>query len=394
MDTIYQGVLTLIRSALNNEKLPLPAGFTLEAAEKLIRSQSLVPLIYRGAFNCGLDLNAPLMQKYQLQYFRHLVSSDKQVRAVEQICAAFEENSIDYMPLKGCNLKKIYPTQEMRAMGDADILIRLEQYEKIKPIMQGLGYEDVKESSYDFCWKNKDLYLELHKRLFGPNEVDLCGYFGTGWEKAHQGEGFRYDMSREDEYVYIFTHMAKHFRFCGIGVRHFVDLYVYSRAYPDLDVAKIEKTMKQLRLLEFYRNVCRAFKVWFEDAPTDPVTELITQYVFTSGSFGTMENKLYSTEVIKAGQKKEEVKNSRAKSLFSALFPSLDLMQLSYNVLYKYPILYPFFWPIRWVDILIHRRKNIGKRLNIIQSMTDEKIENHQQIMNRMGLSLDFAQPD
>jgi hypothetical protein len=88
------------------------------------------------------------------------------------------------------------------------------------------------------------------------------------------------------------------------------------------------------------------------------------------------------------------VKNSRAKSLFSALFPSLDLMQLSYNVLYKYPILYPFFWPIRWVDILIHRRKNIGKRLNIIQSMTDEKIENHQQIMNRMGLSLDFAQPD
>jgi hypothetical protein len=152
--------------------------------------------------------------------------------------------------------------------------------------------------------------------------------------------------------------------------------------------------MKQLRLLEFYRNVCRAFKVWFEDAPTDPVTELITQYVFTSGSFGTMENKLYSTEVIKAGQKKEEVKNSRAKSLFSALFPSLDLMQLSYNVLYKYPILYPFFWPIRWVDILIHRRKNIGKRLNIIQSMTDEKIENHQQIMNRMGLSLDFAQPD
>jgi hypothetical protein len=224
--------------------------------------------------------------------------------------------------------------------------------------------------------------------------VDLYRYFGDGWPLAVKGDGYRYDMAPEDEYGYIFCHMMKHFRFCGIGARQIVDLYVYRKARPDMDEAKVERMMKKLQLSDFYHNIQQLLKVWFEGAPTDPVTELITQYVFTSGSFGTMENKLYSTEVIKAGQKKEEVKNSRAKSLFSALFPSLDLMQLSYNVLYKYPILYPFFCPIRWVDILIHRRKNIGKRLNIIQSMTDEKIENHQQIMNRMGLSLDFAQPD
>lgn len=394
MDTIYQGVLTLIRSAINTESLPLPEGFSLEAAAPLIRSQSLVPLLCRGAYQCGIDTTNPVLEKFQVQYFQHLVSSEKQMAAVRQIYAAFEENGIDYMPLKGCNLKQLYPRPEMRAMGDADILIRLEQYEKIKPIMQRLGYEPVKESSYDFCWSNQDLYVELHKRLFGPNETDLCTYFGTGWERARKGPSFRFDMSREDEYVYIFTHMAKHFRLCGIGVRHLVDLYMYSRAYSDLDEAQIRRTMKRLGLLEFYNNVCRAFQVWFEDRPCDPVTELITDYVFTSGSFGTVENKLYSQELIKAGKKKERANHARWKSLLGAIFPSLELMQLSYNILYKYPILYPFFWPVRWVDALLRRRGNVGRKLSIIRNMTDEKVESHQQALNRMGLSLDFSQMD
>ena len=69
-------------------------------------------------------------------------------------------------------------------------------------------------------------------------------------------------------------------------------------------------------------------------------------------------------------------------------------MQLSYNILYKYPILYPFFWPVRWVDILLHRRKNINMKLQIIRDMTDERMEDHQQAMNLMGLSLNYMDSD
>ncbi len=391
MNIIYQGVLVLIKSALTGQPLPLPEGFSLEAADTLIRSQSLVPLIYRGAFNCGITPQSEIMQKYQVQYFQHLVSSEKQMRSVDKLCAVFEENGIDYLTLKGCNMKKLYPKPEMRSMGDADILIRQEQYGRIRQLMDVAGYSYVKESPYDFCWENEDLYVELHKRLFSPNQIDLCGYFGTGWEKALKGAGFRYDMSREDEYVYIFTHMAKHFRFCGIGIRHLVDLYVYRQAYPDMDETRIEKTMERLRLLEFYRNIRRALDVWFEGAPVDSVTELITGHVFTSGSFGTEENKMYSEELIKAGKKPKGVKNSRLRSLFSAVFPSLALMQRSYNILYKYPVLYPLFFPVRWVDALLHRRGKISRKIGIIRDMSDEKVTEHERLMNRMGLSFDYG---
>jgi Zn-dependent protease with chaperone function len=160
MNIIYKGLLMLIKSALTGKKLMLPEGFTLEKAERLIGSQSLVPLIYPGAINCEISTKTELMQKYQVQYFRHLVIGDRQVKAVERLCAAFEEHGIDYMLLKGCNLKAMYPKPEMRAMGDADVLIRLDQYDRIRPVMQSLGYKEVKESSYDFVWQIPELYLE------------------------------------------------------------------------------------------------------------------------------------------------------------------------------------------------------------------------------------------
>lgn len=394
MNMIYQGLFVLIKSALTEQKLALPEGFTLEKAEPLIRSQSLVPLIYPGAINCGVSTKTELMQKYQVQYFRHLVVGTRQVQAVEHLCAAFEENGIDYMLLKGCNLKRLYPKPEMRAMGDADVLIRLDQYDQIRPLMQSLRYKEVKESSYDFVWQTPDLYLELHKRVYAPAQTLLCDYFGTGWERAVRQDGHRFGMTCEDEYAYVFSHMAKHFRISGIGVRHLVDLYVFRQAYPDVDEKRVERIMRQLHMLDFYRNIRRTLEVWFEDRPADSVTDMITEYVLTSGSFGTMQNKVYFEELRKYSEKKSETKHSKFWSLMDVIFPPLSLMQASYHVLFKYPVLYPLFWPVRWVDVLIHRRKNISKKLKIVREMSDEKVMERVRVMNMMGVNFDCGDDD
>lgn len=393
MNVIYQGLFTLVKSALTGQKLALPEGFALEKAEGLIRSQSLVPLIYPGAINCGISPKTELMQKYQVHYFRHLVTSDRQMKAVKQLCDAFEENGIDYMLLKGCNMKKLYPKPEMRSMGDADVLIRLEQYDKIRPIMLSLQYKNTKESVYDYVWQTPELYLELHKRLYAPSQTLLCDYFGVGWEKAEPAQGHQFCMPREVEFAYIFSHMAKHFRICGIGVRHFIDLYVFRQAYPDMDEKRIERIMKKLHMQDFYRNVTRTLEVWFEGRQPDEVTEMITDYTFASGSFGTMENKLYYQELTKAEQKKK-VRNTRFRSLVDALFPPLRLMQASYYILFKFPILLPIFWPVRWVDVLIHRRQNISRKLHLVGQMSDEKLMRRERAMNMMGMNFDCGHDD
>ena len=392
MRTIHRGLLQLIKSSLTGQAQPLPEGFTLEAAQNIIHSQSLAPLIYPGAINCGIPNKTELMQKYQVHYFRHLVTSDRQIRAVQQICSAFEENGIEYMLLKGYNLKKLYPKPEMRSMGDADILIRLEQYEQIHPIMRSLSFRIVFESLHDYAWENDALYVELHKRLFSKNEGSFYTFFGEGWDKAVKQEDGQYAMSPEDEFGYLFTHMAKHFRYSGIGIKHFVDLYVYRYAHPEMDEEKIEQAMKQMDLLDFYHKVDHSLQVWFEDAPDSAVSDMMLDYVFSGGVFGTTENELYYGELVKNNKRGRGIRNSKIKTLFTALFPPLDAMQQAYNILFKWPILFPLFWPVRWVDRLLHKRGQIGKKLNAFRNMTDDKVAERQRFMDQMGVKFECAE--
>lgn len=392
MNTIYRGLLQLIKSTLTGKAMPLPERFILEEAQNVISSQSLVPLIYPGAINCGIFAKSELMQKYQVDYFRHLVTSDRQVRTVDQICKAFEENGIEYMPLKGYILKKLYPKPEMRAMCDADILIRLEQYEKIQSVMQSLRFHYKGESFHDYVWENDALYLELHKRLFAKNEGELYQFFGDGWDVAVRDGGYRHRLNAEEEYIYLFSHIVKHFRFSGIGVKHFVDLYLYRIAHPDMDEEKIERGMVTLRLLDFYRNAEQMIKVWFEGQESDPTSEMMSDYVFSGGSFGTLKNRMYYEGLVHASKKKKGAKNAKTKSLFQEIFPSLHAMQLAYNILLKWPILLPIYWPIRWVDVLLHRRKRIGDKFGVIRGMTDEKMLHWESFMNQMGIYIEYAE--
>ena len=134
-------------------------------------------------------------------YCRSLQHSEGQMKAVEQLCEAFDAEGIAYMPLKGCLMKRLYPSPELRPMGDADILIRPEQYERIRLVVEKLGYDEQVESDHELIWHRKDLNLELHKRLIPSYNRDYYRYFGDGWNLAKVERGTRYMMTCEDEYI-------------------------------------------------------------------------------------------------------------------------------------------------------------------------------------------------
>ena len=140
MDATQKGVLTLVRSAITGEKYSLPEDFDLEQAYPMFRKHGILALAYDGAVRCGVDKGHPVMQKLFQDYLQCLVRSERQMQAIEKLCAAFEEHGVDYMPLKGCNLKKLYPKPELRQMGDADILIRMEQYDDVRRIASEQGF--------------------------------------------------------------------------------------------------------------------------------------------------------------------------------------------------------------------------------------------------------------
>lgn len=386
MNATQKGIITLLKSAITQEKLELPEGFDLSEAYALVQKHHMATLIYDGAARCGIERKSEVMGKLFQDYFRALRTSEKQMAQVNKIFAAFNENGIDYMPLKGCKMKALYPKPELRIMGDADILIRMEQYDRIKPIMESLGMKADHESDHELVWKNDSLYLELHKRVIPSYNKDFYEQLGDGWHLGKLREGTRYSMTQEDEFFYLFTHFAKHYRDGGIGCRYVVDLWAYLRSHPELDEEKVKRDLEKLQLLEFYENIRRLIDVWFGDAQADEKSDFITDFIFASGSWGTLRARTISVRV----RDTKHTSKGKLPYIWRRFFPSMEDMEFLYPVLKKHPVLLPVFYVWRVIDKIFIQRGVVKRQMQMVAAINPENIESRQQALNYVGLDYHF----
>lgn len=393
MNVQQKGLIALIKSALDKCAYTLPEDFSVGLAAKEALRHKIVGLAYYGAVYCGVDKKLEPMQGL----FRYLIptmnATEKQYFTVTKVCEAFEENGIFYMPVKGVVLQAYYPSRELRTMGDADILIRMDQYEKIETIMQQLGFVFEYESDHEMVWKSKHLFLELHKRLIPSYNRDYAAYYGDGWRlgKPEKEGAFRYVMSDEDQMIYLFTHFAKHYRDGGVGIRHILDLYVFSKAHPDMDRSYIDRELKKLRLLEFFNNVTATLAVWFDGAQESEITELITNVIFGSGAFGTAEDRIAAGGLREMSDGKS-AKKMRNKRIRNVLFLPYEYMCESYPVLKKWKILLPVMWIVRGVKVLLFKRDQLKQTRKNIKLLSDDRIDSYERSLNAVGLSFEFEE--
>lgn len=391
MDVQQQGVLVLLRCGLTGEKLVLPEGFDLDAAYDSLRQHQVLALGYLGAVNCGISKQLPVMNRLFQNYGQCLRHSENQLSMLERICTAFDQAGVDYMPLKGCKIKQIYPAPELRSMGDMDILIRVEQYEKIRPLLTEIGLCERIESDHELIWKKNKLMIELHKRLIPSYNRDYYRYFGDGWRLAQVENGTRYTMSAEDEFVYLFTHFAKHYRDGGIGLRHLADLWVYLRAYPELDMSRIRRELDCLKLLAFFENIQKALNAWLGDGQWDEMACFIMSRVFGSGAYGTRESHELS-DVVRVAQGNMSVGKARFMHYFGVVFPPLGEMKERYFVLERVPVLLPVCWLLRGLKILLLRRSMLGDFADKIQRTGVQAVNDYERDLRFVGLSFKFEE--
>ena len=389
MNTTQASLLVLLKSAVMQLPQPLPDGFSMEEVLTLSKPHHVVTMVYEGALLCGISPADPAMRALFPKYCKALQISALQMRDVERLCRTFDENGIDYMPLKGCIMKALYPKPELRMMGDADILIRTEQYGDIIPLMQSLQFTQQRESDHELIWVSNGLYLELHKRLIPSYNDDFYGYFGEGWQRAEAVSGNRYAMSVEDELIFQFTHFTKHYRDGGIGCRHIVDLWVYRNAHPELDTVYLEQQLEKLNLLTFYRNICRLIAVWFEGAASDEKTEYISNFILSGGSWGTEESRAISRTVRYAAKSNRGV-NGRLLYLWRLAFPGVETLRDKYRVLYKCPFLLPLVWLWRPFYKILFERKSLESQKRRIEAVTSEGLDDRRKALRYVGLDTDL----
>lgn len=393
MTDFQKGFLALIQAALTDSPLQLPSEVDYEKVYRLADAQQVVPLVYYGAVKDPAFQSQRIAQSFLERACVYMGHGQDQTDTAEKIFHAFDEAGISYMPLKGTLLKSMYPSPEMRVMGDADILIKMDEYERIQKVMLSLMCLPQKESDHEYNWTTvTGLQIELHKRLIPSYNQDYYAYYGDGWRLARpvEGEKYRYEMSPEDTFIYLFTHFAKHYRDCGAGLKYVLDFYVYKRHYPELDMAYIARELEALQLFEFYGNIMRLIDVWFGDTPSDEMTDYMTTKIFSDGVFGNEVNSTMS-EGLKISK---GTKSVRAKKRWRLIFPSYRSMCMRHPILKKWAILLPIFWIIRGFDIVFHHRDRYRERMVQLQVMTDENIDRYHRELNYVGLDYNFGEDD
>ena len=385
MHDVQRDMINLIRSGLTGQKHPIRPDFSLEHALPFIAAHNLATLCYYGAIANEIDATSPAMKELFGTVCYHVYCNEQQMKLAKQIFALFDQEKIDYMPLKGILLKDLYPRPEMRVMGDIDVLIKTEQYKNIKPIMHQLSFQEFAESDHELIWSHNEFHVELHKRLIPSYNEDFYSYFGDGWQLAKKKSATLYAMTDEDMLIYLFTHFAKHYRDGGIGIKQTVDLWLFREKHLDLNEEYIRRELSKLKLCAFYDNVLKTLDVWFSDAPSSDVTDLITNVIFKSGVFGNKSSHVLSQEIRATARSGKST--SKAARLINLAFMPYSSMCIKYPFLKRVPILLPVMWVVRWIDILFFKRHRVKEKMHDFNLLEKDKVEAYRQELSAVGLS-------
>lgn len=385
VDCQVQGVLALVRAALTGKAQPLPADFDLEGAYEAIIKHNIAVMALEGAVLCGIDKKLPAMQKLFLQAFQAIGRVEAQDRAARELFAAFEAEGIDFMPVKGALLRGLYPKREYRSMGDMDVLIRVEQYDRIRGVMKRLGFTGGEETDHELIWQKEAFLVELHKHLIPSYNEDYYKYYDSGWKLARATETSRFVMSDEDHYLFVFAHFAKHYRDGGVGIRQMCDLWLMRRAQADMDADYLRRELDKLQLWEFHENIMQTLRFWFEDGCAGEKEEFITNVVYQSGAFGRIEEHMLAQGARMAGAK-DAFASVRYKNLMQRLFLPPKDMKHKYPVLKRMPVLMPIMWVYRICYISLFETKKVIRVQKSFQAQKRDSVGEYQHLLDYVGL--------
>ena len=373
-NSFKKGLIAIIRNGVTGEKISSALLTESELIVQLAKRHQICGLMLCGLMNSGLSSDAPVCRSLFPGALAETVLHEQQANAISEIFTAFDEKGFCYMPLKGTILKELYPRPEYRFMSDTDILIKETERKGITAEMHRLGFEQVLESDHEIIWRRGTVTIELHKHLIPSYNSDYHGYFADVWDKAKPISSGRYALDANNEFVYIFTHFAKHYRDGGIGIKHFADLWLLLTS-RDIDEEFVINELAKLHLDKFYKNVKATLEMWFGDGKSNEIIDIITETVLSSGAYGSSEHQL--TARVTRNAKKSK---SRFGAMLTMIFPSVRVLAPKYKYLEKLPILLP------WANAVFVHRERISRGARYLKVANSDATLKHEEALRKVGI--------
>lgn len=375
--------LSLLKSSLKNEKYD---GEKIDFEDlvyiyKMSEIHHVVPMIYNTAYNEDFfkECDANFQAMFKSSAFRYIFSQIQRTNHFLEVYKKLSEKNIKILVFKGIIFRNMYNNPDDRISSDEDILIKKEDYEKVKEFFLSEGFEFIdKGEECAYFSKSTGLCIEVSTSLFS-HESKAYGHlnklFEDVFEKSIKINIDKIDiltLSHEQHLIYIVFHNMKHFLTGGFGIRQVADFSKYIETYGEyINWEKFWSDLKDLNYDTFALNLIEISlkylgfnddKITYPDNITsfDELknsqkyyinSESLINDILDAGVFGasTMDRKHTALMTLDAVEDKK--KSNRLK----AVFPNVNYLKDNYTYLQKYPILLPVAWGQR---ILSYLKKN------------------------------------
>lgn len=396
MEKVNLQFLDLLKSSLNND---IYEGGDIDSQDlkqiyNLAQMHHVVPMIYGVLHNEEFFKNADENFKMMFKQvaFKLVVSQIQRSNRFLELYKILKEKNIEAIVFKGIIFRNMYNNPDDRMSSDEDILVKKEDYEKLKDILCGEGLEFIEKEGNECAYlcRNTGLCIEVSTSLFS-HESKAYGHlnrlFDDIFEKSItiniDGVDIK-TLSHEQHLIYIVFHNMKHFLHGGFGIRQVADFSKYIETYGQfIDWEKFWSDLKilnydtfalnlidiSLKYLGFDNNKAiypkgvRDFNIIINSKDYYINSDDLISDILSAGVFGgsTKERKHTALMTLNA------VEDQKNGNRFKAIFPSVDYLKGNYTYLQKHPILLPIAWTQRIFSYIKRNKNNTTSYINTME---------------------------
>lgn len=349
--------LGIVGDVLNGKSVrSLPEGVTADDIFATGTKQDMAPITF-----CALNSIKNLERgsswvEHRKKFLSDCSRSEVQLGEYDKLIPYLCEHGVKVLPLKGCVIKKLYPTPSLRVMSDIDMLYDGVTPQELSELMEKAGYstENLESGCHEVFHKKPVMNIEPHRKLVA-DDSPYRSVLQDMFSKAVPDEKIKnlYHMKPEDLYIHVIVHAAKHFEGSGLGIRPMGDIYVLNQTYKDsFDWKYINESLASVGLTKFEEKLRTLAYAFFGEEKSE-VSEMDLEFFFRGGTYGNYGSN--SWKYIGQGGK------SSLGFFLNRTFLPYSSMKEMFPVLRKFPVLLPFVWIYRIIDVLLHRRQNVVK---------------------------------
>ena len=317
-DSTTEAFFALLRSGLWEKDVSLlPCGLVdFDAIYKLAEEQSVIGLVAAALEHVDIKVEKLKSRPFILWVFAQEQKNASMNELINWLMLRLKERKVEAVLVKGQGIAQCYERPNWRTCGDIDLFLAPENYEKAKSILLPIASSAGKEIQYE---KHLDMTI-------GDHSVEIHGTMNTSVsdqidktqaaiqknmfnEKSYRnwfnGEDSVLLPAPNEDIVFVFVHIIKHFYKGGIGLRQICDYCRLLWTYRDsINHDLLLSRLTQMDILDEWKSIA-ALSVNYLGMPSDAIpiydsasrwshkASKILRIVLQKGNFGHNEDRSY-----------------------------------------------------------------------------------------------------